>query len=280
MAILSSLILLTSISFGIQEKPIPALIRELGVESEGNAVCNGAYAELVKKKDEAVPYLEPALQNQESEKIRYYAARCLGEINTSASRNLLIKAFDSEFWDVRCHVAMVLNWHPHNDAEQIYLDTLSDPDVYSKRSAINAAGEIRSKSAGPILKRIVERPDGWNIHYAAICALRKIEAKEHFPELEEALKFLKWAKFHGPVNLHRLNAAVGLIEKNIAETMPDVIDIYLYITKANETKVTPDSASIALKFKKIARKYISICATDKDVNISSRIKPLAKNFGQ
>lgn len=254
---------------------IPQLINDLGAKEEGNATCNTACAILVMKKDESVPALQKALKNK-NDRIRYYAIRCLGEITTQKSRRVLITAFSNGLDDVREHAAYALTWHPHPDAEMVYIKFLNGKSRWHARHAINALGDIRSKAAIPYLVNIRDNPEGWYFYYAVVIALRKIESKELPKDEIEAFDLLKRSKFSRSIDEKQLLEAERIIRGDIKTVLPDVVDFYLWVTKGNDTyKIEPvirDAGNLAYP-------YLRIGLRDKDENINHRIKDLIIKLG-
>jgi HEAT repeat protein len=274
-----SLALMFICSFAFSsEKAIPELIEDLAVEDEGNCTCNTACGMLLKMKDEAVPDLQKALQNQ-NEKIRYYAIRCLGVINTEKSRKTLIEASSNGSDDVRRHAQYALTWHPHKDAEKIYISLLDDNDKWRVLHAIEALGEIRSKSVIKQLEKIRDNPDGWRYYYYSLIALRKIESKELPKELSEALSFLTIAEYLNKIDENQLSESVKVINKNIEIALPDVLNIYLWSIKRTESKTEPNVGAIIRDAGKPAYPYLRIGLMDEDENISREVKELIEKLG-
>lgn len=260
------------------EKTIPQLIGDLAVQDPGNNTCNTACGILVMKKDEAIPVLRNALRN-ENDRVRYYSVRCLGEINNPAARTALIDAFSNGVDDVREHAAYALTWHPGQDAEQVYIDSLSGRDKWHVRHAIQALGEIRSKKAVPRLIAIRDNPPGWDSYYVALVALRKIESKELSPEVQASLDFLRKAKYSQSVDVKKLLVSAETIKANLQTVLPDVFDIFLWVTKGNESKGEPNAKTILSGAGRLTHAYVAIGLRDEDENVSCKAKELVEELG-
>ena len=272
------LLVLCNSSFA-EEKTMDQLINDLGVQDKGNHTYNTACTILMRKKGEAVPYLRKALTDP-NERIRYYSVRTLGRINTRESREALITAFSDGVDDVREHAAYVLTWHPHTDAEEVYIDSLESQDKWHVRDAIRALGKIKSQKALPHLKSIRDNPEGWHFYYKALTAIRKIKAKELPGEVSDALQILRKAKYSRTVDERQLSAAETTIKGNIEIALPDIMNIYLWrLFKGNESKVEPNSKTILRDASKLAYPYIRIGLKDKDENVSRKVKGLITELG-
>ncbi len=259
------------------QKSIPELIDSLGVEDRGNHTCSTACGILLMKKDEAVPYLQRALTNS-NKRVRYYSVRTLGSIDTKRSREVLIRAFCNGLDDVREHAAYALTWHPHQDAEQVYIDFLGGKDQWHVWRAIKALGEIKSKSAIPHLAQIRDNPKGWRFYYAALVSLRKIESQELPQEVQDSLDFLRKAKYSHKVNAAKLATSVKIIKANLETVLPDVFEIYLLTTRG-ESKVEPNSRTILRDSGELAHPYVKIALRDEDENMSRKARQLVTRLG-
>jgi len=261
-----------------QDKTMPELIKDLAVQDKGNNTCNTACRILTMKKDEAVPYLEKALEDP-NERVQYYAVRCLGSIATEKSRESLIRAFSEGKADVRQHAAYALTWHPHQEAEDVYIEFLEGQDRWHVRHAVQALGEIRSQKALPHLKFIRDNPEGWHFYYTALVAIRKIESRELPKKVSDALQFIRTAKYSSSVDEKQLSASEVIVKDNIESALPDIMDIFLWATKGNESKVEPNSKTILRDAGKLAYPYIRIGLRDKDENVSRKAERLVTELG-
>jgi HEAT repeat protein len=259
------------------DKSIPELIRDLGVEDAGNHTCNTACGILVKMKDEAVPHLQGALQHPNT-RVRYYAVRCLGNIDTAESRRVLLDALSTGTDDVREHAAYALTWHPHPDAEQAYIYSLSGENRGHVLYAIRALGEIKSRRALPDLTAIRDDPESWRFYYAAIVAIRKIESKELTQEVVDALNLLRKAKYCTAVGEKQLSESVAVIKANLDRALPDVFDIFLWRIKGRELKIEPNAATILRDAGTAAHPYIRIALKDDDQGTRRRTRALIKKL--
>ncbi len=260
------------------EKTVSQLIDDLAVQDQGNNTCNTACGILTRKGDEAVPPLRDALRN-ENERSRYYAVRCLGQINTKTARSALIDAFSSGMDDVRDHAAYALTWTPEQDAEPVYIAFLDSHDEWHVRNAIKALGEIRSEAAVPHLAQIRDKPKGWYSYYAAFVALRKIDRHEPSPQIRGALDFLRQAKYSRQPDAQRLASSANTIRENVQSLLPDVFDIFLWATKGNESDATPNATTILHDAGHLAFPVIKIGLNDPDENVSRKTKKLVEQFG-
>ncbi len=260
------------------EKTIPHLIGDLAVQDPGNNTCNTACGILVGRGDPAVPALRGALRNK-NERIRYYAVRCLGQINTQSARSALISAFSHGANDVREHAAYALTWNPARDAEEIYIEFLRGHDEWHVRHAIQALGQIRSSKAVPHLARIRDNPPCWHTYYTTIVALRKIESREFSPEIQTALDFLRQAKFSRDIDVQRLNDSAVIIGRNLQATVVDVFNLFLWVTKGNESPATPNAKTILHQAGPLAFPVIRIGLKDPDQNVSRKTQQLVEEFG-
>jgi hypothetical protein len=259
------------------EKSVSQWIADLAVKDQGNFTCNTASSALTHKGEEAVPALADALRN-ENERVRYYAVRCLGQINTKTARSALIDAFFNGKDDVREQAAYALTWKPARDAEQVYIAVLGGHNEWRVRSAIKALGEIRSAKAAPYLTRIRDNPPGWHSYYAVVVALRKIESREFSSDIQGALDFLRKAKYSRRVNGQRLSDSASIIKQNIRETVPDVFDIFLWVTKGSESPATPNAKTILHEAGPLAYPVVRIGLNDPDLNVSRDTKALVEEF--
>lgn len=267
----------------LMEKPIPELIDDLGVVDGGNCTRNTASGILRRRKDEAVPFLAEALSNP-NERIRYSSVRCLGQINTEESRNALIKAFSNGMDDVRNHAGYALTWHPHPDAQQVYIGLLGSDDWHYMSYAIHALGDIKSKKAIPFLKKIrdnLEAPKQhlWRFYYASCVALRKIEDKELSQQLQGALALLKKAKHSSDIDKQELSSAVKLIKENFEEALPDVFNIFHWQPKNAFSYIDPNCKTILRDAGELAYPYIRLGLRDKDHILRRRTRDLVKELG-
>lgn len=260
------------------ERDFPQLIGDLAVKDRGNITCNTACVTLVAGKDEAVPALRDALRNDDDQ-IRYYAVRCLGQINTKAARSALIDAYSNGVSDIRKHSAYALMWNPERDAEEIYLGGLMEHDQWHVRNAIKALGEIKSEKAVPRLRQIRDNPPDWYTYYATIIALRKAESQELSPEVQTALDFMRQAKFSRDIDTQKLNDAANVIRKNLPNAMPDVFDIFLSVNKGTESKAEPNAKTILRDAGPNALSMVRIVLKDPDERVSRSTKLLVEEFG-
>jgi HEAT repeat protein len=259
------------------EKSLPELINDLGVEDKGNCTCNTACGILMLKKDEAVPYLEEALTNP-NERIRYYAVRTLGEINTDASRHVLIRAFSDGRDDVRPHAGYALTWHPHSDAEQVYIEFLNEKDRWHAWHAVEALGTIKSQKAVPRLEGIRENPESWKFYYTAVVALRKITDQGLSQEVADALAFLREAKYASDIDEKKLNASAAVIRSNIETALPDVFGLYVWVTKGNESDREPNAVTLIGDAGERAYPYIAIGLRDANFNVRYKFVQLVESL--
>ena len=259
------------------EKPIPELINDLGVEEKGNSTCNTACGILMTKKDEAVPYLEEALTNP-NERIRYYAVRALGQIDTDASRHVLIRAFFEASEDVRPHAGYALTWHPHPGAEQVYIELLTEKDPWHAWHAVEALGTIRSQKAVQNLQEIEENPESWRFYYTAVVALRKITDQGLSQEVADALAFLREAKYASDIDEKKLNASAAVIRSNIEAVLPDVLELYLWVAKGNESGREPNAVTLIRDGGERAYPYIAIGLRDPDFNVRYKFVELVESL--
>ncbi len=262
----------------LADKSIPELILDLGVQDRGNHTCNTAAGILVQKGDEAVPHLEKAITNPD-DRVQHYAIRSLGHINTASSRKVLIAAFASDSSTIRHRSAYALAWNPHPDAEDVYIAFLSHSERFYVRYAIKALGEIKSKKALLSLKDIVAEPNGWHDYYASLCSIRKIENNELPQELSDALEFLRKSKYAKSVDESQLVRSVGIIKANLAAALPDVFNVFLWVTKGKESKREPNAKTILRDAGETAYPYIKIGLNDPDYNINRKTKSLVEELG-
>ena len=271
-------VLLPAVAIGT-DKSIPELIQDLGVQDAGNHTCNTACGILVKMKDEAVPHLQGALRNPKP-RVRYYAVRCLGDINTAESRRVLLDALSTGTDDVREQAAYALAWHPHPDAEQAYISFLSGANRWHVRYAVKALGEIKSQRAMPDLTAIRDNPESWHFYYAAIVAIRKIESKELPQAVSDALESMRKAKYCTSVGKKQLSESVATIKADLDRALPDVFDVFLWTTKGTESsKIEPNAETILRDAGKAAYPYIRIALKDGDHDIRRRTRALVKKLG-
>ncbi len=274
----AALLIMACTALAIAEKDVPQLVADLAVQDQGNHTCNTACGILMRMGDDAVPALRDALTN-ENDRVRYYAVRCLGQINSKAARAALIDAFANGPEDVREHAAYALTWIPDRDAEQVYIAFLSGRDEWHVRHAIKALGDIRSEMALPHLSQLRDNPKGWYSYYAAFVAIRKIEAKEPSPEIQAALDFLRHAKYSPTVYMLRLASSADIIGRNLPSIAPDVFDIFLWVTKGNESQATPNAATIIRDAGPLAYPVVRIGLSDPDENVSRKTKQLVEQLG-
>ncbi len=242
----------------ISGKSIPELIQDLGVNDEGNHTCNTASALLITRKDEAVPYLDSALSSP-NKKICTRAVNVLGSINTKKSRAVLIRAYPKLDEDLRGYIAYILAFWPNKDAEAVYIRALSQKNPWHYQVCIiRAMGEVKSREALPNLREIIAKPNGWDEYYTALCSVRKIKGKELPPKLSEALELLKKAKYNASVNKEQLKSSGKVIMANINLVLPDLLNIYLYVTKGNITDFEPNAKTLLRDAGDAAYPYFAI----------------------
>ena len=192
----------------------------------------------------------------------------------------LIDVFSNGADDLREHAAYALTWNPEPDAEQVYIEFLSrGRDESHVRHAIKALGDIRSRKAVPSLTRIRDNPTGWHSHYVALVALRKINAQELPTETQGALDFLRRAKYSGDIDMQRLTASANIIRENLRTVLPDVFDLFLWVTKGNETTVTPNAKTILRDAGPLAFPTVRIGLKDPDENVNQRTRKLVEECG-
>jgi HEAT repeat protein len=234
------------------------LIQNLGVDDKGNHTCNTASALLITRKDEAVPYLDSALSSP-NKKIRTRAVNVLGSINTKKSRAVLIRAYPKLDEDLRGYIAYILAFWPNKDAEAVYIRALSQKNPWHYQVCIiRAMGEVKSREALPNLREIIAKPNGWDEYYTALCSVRKIKGKELPPKLSEALELLKKAKYNASVNKEQLKSSGKVIMANINLVLPDLLNIYLYVTKGNITDFDPNAKTLLRDAGEAAYPYFAI----------------------
>lgn len=266
------------ISTGATEKTIPQLINNLGVRDRGSHTANTAFYILVKKGNEAIPFLKKAISSTDK-RISSHAIRCLGDINSKKSRKLLINAFAHASGKKRSAIAYYLAWRPNKDAEEIYMASLNDKVPHHFYRHIYALGEIKSVKALPKLKAITVKPKGWQLYYAAFCAVREIEDKSPSRELEDAVIFMRRAQYmHYPPNKQRLKKSADLIRENIDLVLPDLFNAYLAIVKGSRFYRTPDVITLLDDSGRKAYPYIKIGLNDPDDNIKRKTESLLKEL--
>jgi hypothetical protein len=261
------------------EKSIPELIRDFAVESKGNSTANTACAIVVKKGDEAVPYLKAALSGTD-EKLLNHVVRCLCEIDTPRSRGALIKAYPTATPDWRRRYASYLAFRPNKDAENVYLASLKVDKSYALRAVIGALAEIRSQKALEPITAIHKATDSWLTYYAALLAIRKIEGKELPRDVADALESLKKAKYSASVpDDDQLKRAVDVLNANLDVALPDVCNLIQWQTKGGLSHREPNAETIIRGAGERAYPLIRFAMKDPDHNVNHWFVALVKKLG-
>lgn len=252
------------------------LIEDLGVESPGNSVTNTAAGKLVVMGDQAVNSLEGALRHS-NPRVRYYAVRCLGEIDTTKSFNVLIHAANAGDAELAKNATYALTWHPKVEAKQVYLKALDNLEGLTYAvSVIKALEDLKCREAVTRLASLQETQT-WTVSYAALRARRSISGTQ--TELNSASDVMRKAKFQW-VDKKELGKAVDTLRAAGGESCVDLLDVYFSSAKAAETHSEPSALLLIQEKGKSMLPVMRRALNDKsDDNVKWKVKQLIETLG-
>ncbi|MBD2362506.1 HEAT repeat domain-containing protein [Anabaena minutissima FACHB-250] len=167
------------------------------------------------KSDKAIPYLNPLLEDEDSD-VRRRAAYALGEIKSEAAIPRLIQLLEDEDSDVRAGAADALGGIKSEAAIPGLIQLLEHGNSDVRRSIASALGEIKSEAAIPHLIKLIEDEDSF-VRYSAASALREIKSEAAIPGLIQLLE-------HGNSDV-RISAASTLKEIKSESAIPGLIQL-------------------------------------------------------
>lgn len=258
------------------ESALDIAYRGCSIDDKGRCTRNSMSAWLVRYGDQAVPLMERAVVSGDDE-LQEIAFRILAEINSSASRGVLMNVFQNGSENAKVRAGLALTQHPQPDAEQVFMSLLGEkPDVACH--AATALGDIRSTRAVTLLEKIQANPKGWRLYYECVLALRKIRGQELDAELQRAIELVLTAKFSDTEDAGELASAANVIEANMATALPDLIDICFRTAKGNASCKVPHCRTLLQAARNSAIPLVEIALVDPDPNIRFRILEVLKDL--
>jgi hypothetical protein len=223
--------------------------------------------------DEAIFKMQQQLQGIGHDR-RFHAVHWLANLDTINSRQILL----DNYWthpdeSIRARIAYVLSKYPRPDAEAIYLDVLEGNDSWSQWHAVGALAKIRSISSIPLIRRIQQGTRHWFLYCACEKSLRTLEGRELPDYFQSVLRQLHLAKQNK--SLDSVGTA-AFLTNNLDVVLPDVLDIYLEITRRDyEPDHQYNSLTVLSRAGTGLTDLIQRCLTDLDPYIQHKAMLLA-----